>query len=372
MIWDGDSGRTPWGGGGARGADRRASEGSLSGGACDGRSEVKAVREEQASSAGGAWVVVRKVILCLFLTGVGVASVVALRGVAERAQPFVDLSQGREAAPAGSVEDVGSSLRFAVATMVSAEATFSTYRELVDRISRDVGRTRAFVLRPSYAEVRVALEGGKVDVALVCTGTYIHTFAGGQATLLVQPEFVEGLEYRSVLIVPTSSPAQRWEDLRGKVMAFTDRESHTGHLVPLAMLKDRGLAPESFFGKVTFTGSHDRSIESVMLRIADAAAVDSLIWESVKKQDPSASGRVRVIWESDAFGPPPVMVPKELDESLKESLREAFLGLDDDEEGRRVLFEIGIKRFVTPRVEDYLSSLEVYRRLHERSDEADD
>jgi len=121
--------------------------------------------------------------------------------------------------------------------------------------------------------------------------------------LLVQPEFEDGLEYRCLLIVPVQSSATKWEDLRGAVMAFTDRESNTGCIVPTAALADLDHTPEAFFKKVVFTGSHDRSIRAVALGAVDAACVDSLVLESNLHQDPSLRPRVKVIWQSEAFGP---------------------------------------------------------------------
>ena len=149
-------------------------------------------------------------------------------------------------------------------------------------------------------------------------------------------------------------------------MAFTDPESNTGCLVPSGMLVDNGYDPKSYFGKVVFTGNHDRSILAVALGVVDGAAVDSLVWESNLREDPTLERRVRVIWQSERFGPPPIVVPSGLEESLENALREAFLALDKDEEGREILSAIGIKRFVPARQEDYRTVVELFERLQER------
>jgi len=62
-----------------------------------------------------------------------------------------------------------------------------------------------------------------VDIAFVCTGTYVHSLQKKRIRLLVQPEFEEPLEYRCLVIVPAKGKAETLGDLRGKVMAFTDR-----------------------------------------------------------------------------------------------------------------------------------------------------
>ena len=314
----------------------------------------------------GVWRTVGNALLCVALAGAGLSVIAGVVSYQESRLPFVDLSsRSASAEPSAASAADGDELRFAVATMVSAEATFSTYRHLVQEVSRSVGRQTRFVLRPSYAEVRRGLEQGEVDVAFVCTGTYVHAMPRKTIKLLVQPQFLEGLEYRSLLIVPAKSSAEKLEDLRGAAMAFTDPESNTGCLVPSAKLAEMGLDPGSFFCKVAFTGSHDRSIQAVALGLTDAAAVDSLVWESVKAQDPSVADRVRVIWQSEPFGPPPIVVPANIDPALEKLLRQAFLALDEDAEGRRILSAMGIERFVPGREEDYRTAHRLYEGLQE-------
>jgi phosphonate transport system substrate-binding protein len=323
--------------------------------------------EPQSSSGCVLRKVVKKAILCALLTGIVFAAVFGAVYLLESRAPLIGL-MAREPAAGQRPESArnGRSLRFAVATMVSAEPTFSTYRLLVQRICRDVGRREVFVLRSSYADVRRALERGEIDVALVCTGTYTRALPGDRIKLLVQPEFESGLDYRSVFLVPARSKAKTLADLRGTLMAFTDPESNTGCFVPTVTFARRGWQPESFFRKITFTRSHDRSIEAVARGLVDVAAVDSLIWESAKRQDPSLASRARVIWQSEAFGPPPIVVPKGVDAELEASIRRAFLALDRDEEGRKILSPIGIKRFVMPRPQDYKTAIELYRRFEAR------
>jgi len=310
----------------------------------------------------------KTIALCLGLAGLGFILISSGGRLWAPGESYVDFSQRASSSwPVSPALTPGEArpLCFAVATMVSAEATFSTYKRLVERISRDVGRQDAFVVRPSYADVRRDLEQGKVDVALVCTGTFVHAMPNNRIKLLVQPEFEDGAEYRCLFIVPTESTTNTVEDLRGVVMAFTDPESNTGCLVPAAMLANRGYDAKSFFGKVVFTGSHDRSILAVALGVVDVAAVDALIWRSMLQEDPSLSERVRVIWKSEQYGPPPVVIPRGTDPAFEASLRKAFLALDKDPGGRAILSSIGIRRFVPARPESYRSAIALYERLHE-------
>ncbi|MGQ9554975.1 MAG: PhnD/SsuA/transferrin family substrate-binding protein, partial [Anaerolineae bacterium] len=138
----------------------------------------------------------------------------------------------------------------------------------------------------------------------------------------------------------------RWQDLRGGVFAFTDPLSLSGYMVPLALLRADGETASSFFDRTLFTYSHDRSVQAVANDWVDGAAVDSLVYEALVAQSSPLVERMRVIWRSEAFGAPPVVVRSDLDASTKEQLRRALLGMAEDEEGREALTSLGVDRFV--------------------------
>lgn len=278
--------------------------------------------------------------------------------------PVIDMSQ---VAPPSRTPARQDRLRFAIATMVSPQETFVSYKRLVELIGRKVGLEGGIVLRPTYKEVRLMLEQGSVDVAFVCTGTYLHGRETGRIELLAQPVFTEGLSYRCVLIIPKHSPAKSLEDLAGKTMAFTDPESNTGYLVPCAVLINRGHDPEKFFGKIVITGSHDRSIQAVANGMVDAAAVDSLVFYAMKKKNPALSEKVRVIWQSEPFGPPAIVVPAGLDKDLKSALQEALLRLHETNDGREALTAIGIEKFHEPHEADYNSAYLLFKTVQNRN-----
>ncbi|MCP4376836.1 MAG: hypothetical protein GY794_11750, partial [bacterium] len=141
----------------------------------------------------------KTIIVCAAMAAMGLGAVRLGGYLARPSGVYVDFSHRTKFIVDSTVPQStqnSSNLRFAVATMVSAEETFITYRRLVQRICRDVGRSEAFIVRPSYRAVREALEQEKVDVAFVCTGTYVRSLDNGGIRLLVQPEFADGLEYR--------------------------------------------------------------------------------------------------------------------------------------------------------------------------------
>jgi len=244
-------------------------------------------------------------------------------------------------------------LRFAVGAMLTPRAAFAQYAELLHRVGAELGRPLRLVDRPSYAAVNEAIEDGEVDAAFVCSGPYVEGRRAFGLELLAVPVVNGERTYRSLVIVHADSPFATFGELRGHSFAFTDPESNSGALVPRHLLAGLGETPESFFSKTVLSGSHDRSILAVRDRIVDAAAVDSLIWEAYRRTGEGGAEETRVIWASEPYGIPPVVVRPDLDPSLKLRLREIFLGLHRDARGAELLAAIGIERFVEGRDEDY-------------------
>ena len=74
--------------------------------------------------------------------------------------------------------------------------------------------------------------------------------------------------------------------------------------------------------------------------------MDSLVFEYMKETKPEIISKVRVIETSPDFGIPPVVVPEDIDPFLEQRLKNIFLKMYKDDEGRRILSRIRIERFV--------------------------
>lgn len=237
-------------------------------------------------------------------------------------------------------------LNIAVAGMISPKETLVSYRDMLDYISARMGQPLNLVQRDTYSEINNLVEQRDVQMAFVCTGAYTEGKRDFGMELLVAPQMYGETYYYSYIIVPTDSEAMDFEDLRRKKFAFTDPLSNSGKLSPTYMLAQMNETPESFFSSYTFTYSHDRSIEAVGEKVVDGAAVDSLIWNYFNLKEPELTAKTRIILKSPPYGMPPVVVPPGLDPALKEKLKNVLLHMHEDEEGRNILAEIRIDRFV--------------------------
>ena len=275
--------------------------------------------------------------------------------------PTIDLGE-RGAPPAPLVPSLPL-LRVGVVAMYGPEETHDRYARLIHVLGKRLDRDARLVIRARYADLRFLLESGEIDVGFFCTGPYALMAIAGTAELLVQPELLPGLTYHSAVIVPTDSPASRLDELAGQPFAYSDPESHTGCLVVRQALRDAGYDPDRYFGHLTYAGSHDRAVDAVATHCVAGAAVHSLVLADMLRRDPTLAEKIKVIWRSQSFGPPPVVVPTDLDADLRERLLQAFLALHDQPGMDAELAELGIRRFIMPRPADYREVLDMYRQM---------
>ena len=243
--------------------------------------------------------------------------------------------------------------RMAVAAMISPKDTFIYYRQLLEYIGQNLGREVQFIQRKTYGEINELLGNGQIDLAFICSGPYVVGKEKFGFELLATPEVQKSHFYQSYLIVNKDSPYQNIEDLRGKIFAFTDPDSNTGKLVPTYWISQMGERPETFFSKTIYTYSHDNSILAVAKSLVDGAAIDSLIWEYYHLKNPIFTSKTRIIRKSEPYGIPPVVASPNLAPDLKDEIRQVLFSMHHNLRGQKILAELMIDRFTSPRDEWY-------------------
>lgn len=278
----------------------------------------------------------------------------------------INLSEVQEP---GSLQN-DTAVKVAIASVVSPKESYEYYEEMIQYLSKKIGGHIKIVQRRSYEEVNDLLKNNEIDFAFICSGAYVSGKSGSGMKLLVAPQVNGNTTYNSYIIVPKNSGYTSFTDLRGKKFAFSDPLSNTGKFYAEYRLSLINETPDSFFGidengknNFFFTYSHDNSIFAVAEQLADGAAVHSLVYEYMKTTKPEVVAKTRVIEVSPAYGIPPVVVSKDIDPFLEERLKNIFLDMDRDEEGKKILSKVKIDRFINLNDDAYDSIREMRKRL---------
>jgi len=233
-------------------------------------------------------------------------------------------------------------IRIALGGMITPKEGLVYYREFLDYLGKEIGRPIEYVDAEDYAEINKKLEVGELEGAFVCSGPYVDGKNKFGLEFVAAPYAYGEKVYYSYFIVPINSPAK---SLRGKTFAFTDPLSNSGRLVPEFALAQKGEKASHFFREVSYSGSHDKSIQAVSGGLVDGAAVDSLIWEYMHHKYPEKTAKTRIIYKSEPYASPPFVVRSSLDPATKAKLRNVILNAHKTPKGRVVLKKMMIDRF---------------------------
>jgi phosphonate transport system substrate-binding protein len=267
------------------------------------------------------------------------------------------------------IKENDTAIKVAIGSVTSPKESYVYYEEMINYISKKLNAPVRIIQRRTYSEVNDLIKNNEINFAFICSGPYVEGKKEFGMKLLVAPQVSGRTTYNSYIIVQKNSIYTSILDLRGKKFAFTDPLSNAGEFYPEYRLSIMNETPESFFGKdekggnnYIYTYSHDNSIIAVAEGLADAAAVNSLVYEYMKETRPEIISRTRIIEVSPPFANPPVVVPRNIDPFLERRLRDIFMNMDKDEEGQKILSEIRIDRFVNLSDDAYESVREMRDR----------
>jgi phosphonate transport system substrate-binding protein len=211
----------------------------------------------------------------------------------------------------------------------------------------DVGIRRGVALvAADNAEMVSLLRDGAVDLVseTVFSGMYFAEEAGAEFLLR---EWKKGIsEYRSVFFSRRDSGIRSIEDLRGRKIAFEDRGSTSGFLLPMAILKRQGLdaaeippTGQATPGRVSYAfAAVEVNVAAWVARgIADAGAFSTQDWEDVVRTPEPLKADLIIIYESEPLMRSAILARSGLPPELKARIKRLLLQLHEDPVGQDVL-----------------------------------
>jgi phosphonate transport system substrate-binding protein len=136
--------------------------------------------------------------------------------------------------------------------------------------------------------------------------------------------------YHGVIITKKGAGINSIKDAKGKLWAFTDPNSTSGTLVPTVyFVKELKIDPEKYFSKVIYSGSHEASILAVKGGKVDIASTNDLDIDRGNGKFWNKDKDFNIVWTSKLIPGSPMAYRKDLPESLKKALKDAFLTYKD-------------------------------------------
>jgi phosphonate transport system substrate-binding protein len=225
-----------------------------------------------------------------------------------------------------------SELVFAVVPAENAGQVADRYKDFLEYLAKETGAKVTLRIASDYAAVIEGQRAGQIHIGYYGPTAYARArMTGANITPFVTETAKGGVRgYYAVVYVKATAPFQKIEDLKGKNFGLVDPNSTSGNVVPRFALDKMGINPDSYFGKVVYTGSHVNAVMALNQGTVDAAANwwnsedDSELMRMVtkgmvKKED------FRVIFKSDLIPASPVAYLDSLPADLKVKIEQAFL-----------------------------------------------
>lgn len=139
---------------------------------------------------------------------------------------------------------------------------------------------------------------------------------------------IQGEPIHGVIVVREDSPVRSVQDLHGMSVAFPSKDAFVGFCLPMDFLQRSGIAI-----KAVFAGNQEGAMSQLQFGHMAAAVNKKLLNQYSTREDI----RFRVIWTSEPYLDIPIMVHPSVPPKVVEAVREAFIGMGQDPEGRKAL-----------------------------------
>jgi phosphonate transport system substrate-binding protein len=223
------------------------------------------------------------------------------------------------------------------------------FRDFVSYVARKLSSAPAIegriVVAPTQSGLANLLTEQKVDFYMESPyPTYLINNVYGAGKLLLRRWKGGMAEYHALIFTKRNSETRRLEDLRGKIIAFEDPGSTSGHFLPKFFLSRRGfklsektrIEPNVSPGEVgyIFVYSQDKIVDLVLIKSVAAGAFsndDYATLDERKKSD------ITILAETDRLPRHLLSIRRDLAPVLVDRLEKLLLSMHQDPEGRLIL-----------------------------------
>ncbi len=231
------------------------------------------------------------------------------------------------AAEADSISDPAV-LRVALLPDENASTVIKDNQGLKEYLEKRLDKKVELVVTTDYSSMIEAMRFGRLELAYFGPLSYLLARSKSEIEPFAALVSHGSTTYTSVVIANTESGINTVADIKGKDVAFGDPASTSSHLVPRALLLDRGLEAERDY-KAHYVGAHDAVAKAVENGNAQAGALSRPIFNSLVERKLINTEKVKVIAETKPIPQYHWTMRSNLDAALKDKIKNAFYELKE-------------------------------------------
>lgn len=198
------------------------------------------------------------------------------------------------------------------------------FTPLIKHLEAELNAKISLRRAPNYDDAMDALVTGKVDISYLGPAPYaiLDMQHPGKIRICAAVLNKNQPTFKGVIIVKKDSPINSLKDLKGKKIAFGDRESTLSCYMPAYSLMKAGV-----FDSVTYSfhGKHDRVVAAVYRGKADAGGLKPAVAKDFIKKGVG----IKIIAETDPVYEHMIVVGPRVDDATFQKIKKALLNLKD-------------------------------------------
>lgn len=223
---------------------------------------------------------------------------------------------------------------------------------LADLLSEQLGREVNVTLATDYTTIVQAMASGQVDLGIMPPAAYVQARDLGSAEAILTSVLgafddetglpVEGEttgSFQGEILVRADSDMEELTDLVGKKIATLSPNSASGYIYPVAEMIEAGIDVTS---DVTLTTVND--IPSEITAVLNGQQDAAFVFEGARNvfqgafPDNDLMAELKVLYLTEGEIPnDAIAVQPDMDEELRQAIKDAFLSLAETEEGLEIM-----------------------------------
>ncbi len=237
------------------------------------------------------------------------------------------------------------------------------YQPLADYLRSKTGFDIRFKVLPRYGNIVDNFGSLGLDGGVFGSFTYALAHARLGVVVLARPENADGVStYHGLIFVRKDSGIGNAGQMRGKRFAFVDQDTTAGYLLPLHYFHKNGVSDyRTYFRETYFTGTHEDAVYDVLNRKADIGAAKNTVYDRLAAADGRITRDLTILATSPEVPENGLALRGDIEEPVRNALRDALINMHNDPAGRKVLEKFGARRFIATEEADYQPVLDYAR-----------
>lgn len=216
---------------------------------------------------------------------------------------------------------------FGINPFTSPENIRKVYVPILEWVCKRIGYKPRIIIVKDYDALIEGIRNNIIDVGWFSPFAYVNAHKECGAVPIATPKVNGRFSYNGYIITHKNSGISKLGDMKNKHFGYVDTKSASGYIYARHLFKTAGLDPEKLFQKVSFMGSHDIVIKSVLSGELDGGATYSEAIDMAKAGGLPVS-ELNILARTEDIPKDAIAVNVNLPEAAVSDLKLAFMAYD--------------------------------------------